>query len=109
MSVKKLGIGVLAAASALAIPAYAAPGMTTPALLSAVNARDVGFEFYIPNTSNPMGCGIPTTFRIAPSTSNYNAMVSTILTAFTTQKSLSVYVYGCDTDGVSLIAAARMQ
>ncbi|MGR4866922.1 hypothetical protein [Caulobacter sp. LARHSG274] len=109
MNVKKLGIGVLAVASAWAIPAYAAPGMTTPALLTAINARDLGFQFYIPNTSNPMGCSNPTTFRIAPSMSNYNAMVSTILTAFTAQKTISVYVYTCDTDGVSLIAAAQMQ
>jgi hypothetical protein len=108
MKSRKLGVALAVAAWALSIPAYAAPDNTAPAQLLGVNARDLGFDFYIANTTNPMSCSQPTTFRVANSMSNREAMVATLLSAFATQRSVAVYVYNCDSDGASLVASVRM-
>ena len=92
----------------MSIPAYAGPDNTTPAVLQGVNARDLGFDFYIASTTNPMGCSQPTIFRVANSMSNKEAMVATLLSAFATQRQVSVYVHNCDSDGASLVASVRM-
>ncbi len=108
MLLKKLSLGLAVAALGVAAPAYSAPDNTPPAQLVGVNARDLGFDFYINNTTNPMGCSQPTTFRIANSMSNRETMAATLLTAFTAQRAVSVYVYTCDSDGASLVASVRM-
>ncbi|KQZ21677.1 hypothetical protein [Caulobacter sp. Root1472] len=108
MRLEKFGIVLAIAALGLAAPAYAGPDSTTLAPLVGVNARDLGFDFYINGTTNPMGCSQPTAFRIANSMSNRETMAATLLTAFTTQRKVAVYVYNCDTDGASLVASVRM-
>jgi hypothetical protein len=108
MTLKKVGLGLAIAALGVAAPAYSAPDNTPAATLVGVNARDLGFDFYINNTTNPMSCSQPTTFRIPNSMSNREAMTATLLTAFTAQRQVSVYVYTCDSDGASLVASVRM-
>jgi hypothetical protein len=108
MTLKKLAVALAVATLGVAAPAYSAPDNTTPAALVGVNARDLGFDFYINTTTNPMSCSQPTTFRIPNSMSNREAMAATLLSAFTTQRQVSVYVYNCDSDGASLVASVRM-
>lgn len=106
---KKIGIVSISFALALAAPASAnSPDNTAQAVISSINARDLGFDFYISGTTNPMNCSRPELFRISNSMSNRDAMVSLLITAFTTQRSVSVYAYSCDSDGASLVAGVRV-
>ena len=86
-------------------PAHAgAPGMTTPgATITTVFTRDVGVDFFTTATSNPMGCSMANTFRIQPATPNYSALVSTLLTAYSTHRPVTFWVSACDSDGVSVV------
>jgi hypothetical protein len=98
----------LAILFSIASSAYAqtvAPGMSSPATIFSVDARDLGFDIHTSATSSPMGCSWANTFRIQPSMSNYEAMVSTALTLYTTGKPVTFYVYKCDTDGASIVAS----
>ena len=94
-------------ALSMSVSAQAAPGYTTAANLSGINGRDVAFDMTIPGASNPMSCATPGLFRVAPSTINYNTIVTAVVTAYATGRKVSVYANSCDPgDGATLILAA---
>jgi hypothetical protein len=88
--------------------AAAAPGFTVPSAITSLSSREYGVEIYLSGAGNPMSCSSAGWFRISISAQNYQAIVSTILTAFSQQKQISVYANGCDTDGESLIVATKI-
>jgi len=102
-------LSILCAFASSAYAQTVAPGTTTPATITSIDARDLGFDIHTSATSSPMGCSWANTFRIQPSMSNYNALVSTALTLYTTGKQATFYVYKCDTDGASIVAAVGSQ
>jgi hypothetical protein len=98
----------VAAILAIASPVSATgPGVSLPAAVPSYFApRENGVDFILPGVSNPMACSMPGTFRVLTTAQNYNAIASSIITAFSTQKKMEVWAYQCDTDGVSLVVAA---
>lgn len=102
-------LSILCAFASSAYAQTVAPGTTTPATITGIDARDLGFDIRTSATSNPMGCSQANVFRIQPSMSDYDALVSTALTLYTTGKPATFYAYKCDTDGASLVAAVGSQ
>lgn len=86
-----------------------AAGLTgSSAKIESLLARDVGMDIYTDRISNPMNCSVANVFRIQPSLPNSEALISTVLTAFTSGKRVAFWVAGCEADGVSIVSAVKI-
>jgi hypothetical protein len=84
-----------------------------------VAARETSFEVYsVEPFTEPMGCSVNNMLRVYSDAPNYNVTVSTIITAFSTGKSIKFWVAECDggsgatgaggtTSGGGLVARVR--
>jgi len=82
--------------------------MTSSARITSVFAREVGFDITLASTAgNPMACAWPSTFRIIPTATNYQAIVAVLLSAQAQGKPVAVWVTSCADDGASLFIAVQ--
>lgn len=102
-----LSVLCLAAISNLALAGSA--GFTAGSAITDISARGIGIDIYTTSLASPMGCTYANVFRIPTSAVNYSVLVSTTLTLYASGKSAAFYVYGCDTDGASLVSGVRSQ
>ena len=86
----------------------AAPGMTSPARITSIFAREVGLDVALASTAgNPMACAQALNFRIVPSATNYQAIVAVLLSAQAQGKPVAVWVTSCADDGASFFVAVQ--
>lgn len=85
----------------------AGPDYSAVSQITVVNTREYAVDLYLPQASNPMGCSLPGWFRLKSSSPNYEVIYSFILTQYARQDIIRLYANGCDSDGASLIVAAR--
>lgn len=88
-------------------PSLASEGYTVPAPISDFGARELSLDLYVPQATSPMGCSQVGWFRLKAAAMNHDLIAAFLLTQFSQQKSVRLYVNGCDADGESLIVAAR--
>lgn len=97
--------GVLA--SAAPSLTFADAGTSSVMTISMVAARETTFDVYsVAPFTEPVGCSVNSMLRVYASAPNYNVIVSTIITAFSTGKSIKFWVAECDSDGTPIIRAA---
>ena len=92
----------------ISVPANAAPAYTTPSKITQIVSVETGVYMVLPNANNPMGCASITYYGIPSSAPNYQAIVATILTAQAQDKSISVFVYTCESPTNALITAVTV-
>jgi hypothetical protein len=82
--------------------------MTETFSIEAIFSRDIGFDVMSQTSTNPMGCAIVGAFRVPVSVPNRESMVATLLTAYSSGKKVSLWVSGCELDGVSTVLGVRI-
>jgi hypothetical protein len=106
---KRNMLAFLLSAAAL-LPSHAAlagPGMTNTFTITQVGSREVGTDFSGVQVSSSMGCTNPSTIRVLPSSANYDAIVASLLTAFSLSLPVHAWATQCDpSDGVTVVIAA---
>ncbi|MCW2404410.1 hypothetical protein M2336_001039 [Sphingobium sp. B1D7B] len=92
----------------LTFPAHSDPGLTSPFKIIELYPREVGMDIVTDQpVTSPMGCPRTDAVRVLMTASNYAVISSLLLTAFSSGKTVTVWVDSCDSDGVGkLIAAA---
>lgn len=103
---------VLTAAVAMAAiltpyEAFAAEGYTSAAQVLDFGPREVSIDIYMPGPVSPMNCSSVGWYRLKTSAYNYDMIASFILTQFAQKAPLRLYVNACDSDGASVVVAAR--
>lgn len=108
MKKKVFGMFLALATGLISVPAQAAPGWSSTFTIGQMIPRDVGYDLVSSGASitSPVGCSRTDAIRIVPTAQNYQAIVSTLLTAYSMGKTVKVWVTQCDTDNVSLFVAA---
>jgi hypothetical protein len=107
---KKYAVIVALAAFCIVDKATAGtPGMTVAFPIETIFSRDIGFDVMAQTSTNPMACAITGAFRVQTSTPNRESMVATLLTAFSSGKKISLWVSGCELDGVSTVLGVRIE
>lgn len=94
------------AAVSYTTPLMASPDYTTSATIVVLNVREAKVDLYAPQADNPMNCQNAGWFRLYMSASNYNGILSFIMTRFSAQSAVRLYTASCDIDGVSIFTAA---
>ena len=95
--------------AALTLPTgavYAGPGYTAPTRILVIAPRDNSVDLYL-STASPMGCSFSGWFRLFTSAANYNSIYSLLLTQYSSGGTVLLFSNSCDTDGSSIIVAAR--
>lgn len=101
-------IGVAAISLSVgAIPARASgPGFTNAVQITVLFPREIGLDIILPGSGNPLGCSNADAYRLPLNADNYNAIASTLVTAFSSNKPIKVWAQQCDAaDGASKILA----
>lgn len=100
-------LAALALSVGIISPALAAPGWTTPTVITNISAREMGLDIVTANIGSPMGCSLGYAFRLPTTAANYSVIASSLITAFAGNKIVKMWVTGCDTsDGASTFVAA---
>lgn len=103
-----LSVGALCACCGWTNPASAVSGMSTNFKISQLVPREMGLDIITNQAvTSPANCRTDA-FRLSSSASNYNVLASSLITAFSTGKTVKVWVDRCDTDNVGLIIAASV-
>ena len=101
-----LSIIALCASCVWSSSASAVSGMSTSFKISQLVPREMGLDIITNQAvTSPANCRTDA-FRISSSTTNYNVLASSLITAFSTGKTVKVWVTQCDTDNVGLVVAA---
>jgi hypothetical protein len=96
----------LALSMGLASSAFAAPGWTTPTVITNISGREMGLDIVTANIGSPMGCSLGWAFRLSTTAANYNVIASSLITAFAGGKTVKMWVTGCEaSDGASTFIA----
>lgn len=108
MKKKSLILAAIAAFSIADKVAAGTPGMTETFSIETIFSRDIGFDVMSQTSTNPMDCAIVGAFRMPTSAPNRESMVATLLTAYSSGKKISLWVSGCELDGVSTVLGVRI-
>jgi hypothetical protein len=88
--------------------ALAGPAYTAPSTITVLNIREYSVDIYAPQADNPMNCSNIGWYRLKTDASNYDPILSFILTRYSAQAPIRFFVSTCDTsDGSSIVVAAR--
>lgn len=102
-------LALIAASMATLTPtlSFASAGPSSTMTINMVVARETSFDVYSAAVfTEPVGCSVNNMLRVYSDAPNYNVIVSTIITAFSTGKSVRFWVAECDGDGTPIIRAA---
>jgi hypothetical protein len=81
--------------------------MTNTFQITQVGPREVGTDFTGAQVTSSMGCTNQYTIRVLPSAANYDAIVASLLTAFSLSLPVHAWATQCDPlDGVTIIIGA---
>lgn len=84
-----------------------AAGASNTFTITQLGPREMGTDFVVtPSITSPVNCSFSTVVRVLSTAQNYQAIVASMLTAFSQQKTVRVWVTQCDTDGANIIIAA---
>lgn len=87
-------------------PSWAGPGMTNTFTIRQVGPREVGTDFSATQITSSMGCSNQSTIRVVPTSANYDALIATLLTAFSLSLRVHAWATQCDpADGATIVIA----
>lgn len=90
--------------------AEAEPGLATPFKIAKLFPREHAVDLITDQPiSSPMRCSRNDAVRIVLTAANYAVIASTLMTAFASDKTVTVWLDSCDTDGVGKLTAASVE